>query len=402
LAAPKRAGCAAVLAAGALGTTQGLAAATLPVCHPQVVAEQVVASAEARRMAGEEAGPLRLNSRIGFAWPDTPVGVVRVPRGYAFFASAGGLIDGPGGNGRGGSATRTIGNLDNPLGITPPLTVTVTRNPDPAVNPEFATYSYIGGGPVFRVPAGLPGAGKLLMVTHAEIPTPDTQPRRSFYSVLGLAASDDNGQSWIALGEIIRLNHPYAPDMHGFELGDPPLVMAPDNSFFYIYFRDWLGTDTNPAGHAVTKLSVARAPVLALLQAAFGGSRHYAAPFAKFFEGSWQEPGIGGRSTELSSKMSGDEFQAAYNEDLKLYSMVIGRDVSIAYAESLDGLTWSNPVMLRDFTGMGGRVYVMPVGLGADTRLLGRRFDVFYTWYPSNGQGWNGAELRRLDVACAP
>ena len=388
-----------ILVGALIGSAHVAASPVLPLCHPRVVGERVVASAEDRRAAGDRAGPLRPNSRIGFAWPDTPMGVVRSGGGYAFFASAGGLFDGPGG--KGGSATRTIGNLDNPLGTTPPLTVAITRNPDPEVNPEFSTYSYIGGGPVFRVPAGLPGAGRLLMVTHAEIPTPDTQPRRSFYSVLGLAASGDNGESWIALGEIIRLNHPYAPDMHGFEMGDPPLVMAPDRSFFSIYFRDWLGSDTNP-GRSVTKLSVAHAPVRAVLQAAFGGPRRYAAAFSKFYQGRWQEPGIGGRSTELSSRMSGDEFQVAYNAELKLYAMVIGRDVSIAYAESQDGLVWSTPIMLRDFTGMGGRIYEMPVGLGADTTLLGRTFDVFYTWYPSNGLGWNGAELRRLDVDCGP
>jgi hypothetical protein len=56
---------------------------------------------------------------------------------------------------------------------------------------------------VYQVPAGMVGAGNLLMVYHAEIPTITTQ---SFYAVLALAASTDSGASWTDLGEIIRIN----------------------------------------------------------------------------------------------------------------------------------------------------------------------------------------------------
>ena len=45
--------------------------------------------------------------------------------------------------------------LDSGLGSD----VTIKVNPDPAVNPFYASYDYMGGGPVYRVPKGLPRAG---------------------------------------------------------------------------------------------------------------------------------------------------------------------------------------------------------------------------------------------------
>jgi len=40
------------------------------------------------------------------------------------------------------------------------------------------------------------------------------------------------------------------------------------------------------------------------------------------------------------------------------------------------------------------------VGAGDDPRILGQQFYIFYTFYPSNGEGWDGAAVGRLTVAC--
>lgn len=80
--------------------------------------------------------------------------------------------------------------LRNPLGTAQPIDVTILPNPDPNVNPYYSSYDYMGGGPVYKVPDGMPGSANLLMVYHAEIPTVTTQ---SFYSVLALAKSTDGG-----------------------------------------------------------------------------------------------------------------------------------------------------------------------------------------------------------------
>src|SRR5580700_990244 len=326
---------------------QSEAPALTQLCTPQVTANQTVASAKERYEAGQKAQPPLTDQNNGFAWPDTPIGVTILP------------------------------------------------NPDPAVNPYYSSYDYMGGGPVYKVPEGMPGAGNLLMVYHAEINTVTTQ---SFYSVLALAASTDNGLSWTDLGEIIRVNQAYRTDLDGYDIGDPPLVTSPDGKYFYIYFRDWLANGTTHWGNTITLVSVARAPIAEVLLTAFS-NKPRAASFQKYYAGDWRlEPGIGGYSTDLnpSAPYSG-ELQVAYDADLQRYVMIIGEGVLFAYSESPDGLHWTSPVLLHQFNGQPN-TYVMPVGMGEDPRILGKQFYLFYTYGGSGG--WPSNYVGRLTVSC--
>lgn len=378
-----------------------------PLCTPRIVANKLVASGDARFEAGQKAQPPLTDQADGFAWPDTPLGVVKTDAGLAFFGSDGGyharqLYQGQHfGNNKYGSATRTLGTLENPLGSDPPIDVTIKPNPDPDVNPNYSSYDYMGGGPVYRVPAGKVGAGNLLMVYHAEIPTIKTQ---SFLSVLGLAASSDSGMSWVDLGEIIRVNQAYRTDLDGFDIGDAPLVLSPDGKYFWIYFRDWLANGTTHWNNSITLVSVARAPVDSVLEDAFGKNPH-AALFEKYYAGKWdQQPGLGGISSDLnpSAPYSG-ELQVAYNPALQRYTMIVGEGVVAAYSESADGLHWTLPVLLFDFRSEKDQptTYMSaPVGEGDDPSVLGRQFYVFYTRYPTTGAGWTGASVNRFTVGC--
>src|SRR5271157_2838245 len=246
-----------------------------PLCTPKIVANQELVTPAQRQAAGNVAQPPLTDTADGFAWPDTPLGVVKSSSGYAFFGSDGGkhsrqLWQGKWyGNNKYGSITRTLGALDNPLGSDPPIDVTINSNPDPAVNPFYQSYDYMGGGPVYQVPQGMVGAGNLLMVYHAEISTIQTQ---SFDSILALASSTDQGMSWTDLGEIIRVNQGYRTDMDGFDIGDANLVISPDGKYFYIYFSDWLANGTTHWGTppTITVLSVARATISSVLNDAFG------------------------------------------------------------------------------------------------------------------------------------
>lgn len=372
-----------------------------PLCAPKLSDNIVVASAKQRLEAGQKAEPPVTDTAAGFAWPDTPMGVVKTSDGYEFFASDGGqhtrqLWNGHWvGNNKWGSVTRTIGKLDDPLGAGPPIDVQILPNPDPAVNPFYGTYDYMGGGPVYKVPNGIPGAGDLLMVYHAEINTQDNQ---SFYSLLGLAASSDNGARWIDLGEIIRANQAYRTDLDGFEIGDPPLATSPDGKYFYIYFRDWLANGTIHWGNTLTAMTVARAPIAEVLSSAFGAKPH-AAAFEKYYAGTWRrEPGIGGYSTDLApdAPYSG-ELQVAYNSYLQRYVMIIDEGNLFAYAESLDGLRWSTPTLLHQFAGEPN-TYVMPVGMGDDPRILGKQFYLFYTY--GGPDGWPSNYVARYTLTC--
>ncbi len=375
-------------------------------CTPKIVANQVVATAAQRKAAGESALPPLTDEANGFAWPDTELGVIKADGGYVFFGSDGGyharqFWEGQYfGNNKYGSITRTIGTLDKPLGTEPPIDVTIRPNPDPSVNPSYSSYDYMGGGPVYQVPAGMKGAGNLLIVYHAEIPTITTQ---SFYSVFALASSSDAGKSWTDLGEIVRINQGYRSDMDGYDIGDANLVVSPDGQYFYIYFSDWLANGTTHWGTppTITVLSVARATISSVLNDAFGDHPR-AAAFQKYYEGWHLDQGLGGYSQDLNPNGGyNGNMQVAYNSYLKRYQMFINQGVLIAYAESPDGMKWSIPTVLHDFRKDPGSpsVYDVPVGMGENPSILGKDFYILYTRSPE-GLGWPAATVDRFTVSC--
>jgi len=374
-----------------------------PACTPKILANVVVDTPAQREAAGDIAEPPLTDKADGFAWPDTPLGVIKTDEGYAFFGSDGGLHSRQEwhghwcGNNKYGSVTRTLGTLDNPLGSAPPIDVTIKPNPDAAVNPYYQSYEYIGGGPVYKVPPGRLGAGNLLLVYHAEIPT-----NTSFYSVFGLTASTDHGMSWIDLGEIIRINQGYRKDLDGFDIGDSPLVISPDGKYFYIYFPDWRANGTTHWGNTVSSISVARAPIAAVLDAAFGNKPH-AAAFQKYYNGWHLDQGLGGYSKDLDTQTPyGGTLTVAYNTDLHIYQLLINAGVVVYYTDSADGMNWSSLTLLYDFRNEKDHpsVYVAFVGMGDDPSILGKKFYIFYTRYPNNGAGWNGASVNRFTVSC--
>jgi hypothetical protein len=373
------------------------------VCTPKVASNVVVASAKQRSDAGQRAQPPITDTYNGFAWPDTPLGVIKTANGYQFFGSDGGshsrqMWRGEWvGNNKSGSVVATLGTLGDPLGTGDPQDVSVSPNPDPAVSSNYPSYGYMGGGPVYQVPAGMTGAGNLLVTYHAEL------PNDALYAALGLAASSDNGIHWTDLGEIIRLNQAYAVGLDGFEIGDGPLVLSPDGKYFYLYFPDWIAngtlhTITANGVSTTTDVSVARAPVDSVLEAAFGSSRPHAVPFEKFYEGSWHlQPAIGGASSDLSPNSAYQGYlDIHYNTAIQRYVMIISNDTTFGYAESVDVLHWTLPVPLGTFGPIAA--YPTAVGLGDDPHILGNVFYVYFTYLPS--EGWKGGLLRRLTITC--
>src|SRR5580658_6105260 len=114
-----------------------------PLCQPLVGGLKTVVTAAQRKAAGKKAMPPITDLQNGFAWPDSEFGVFKTDTGYTFFSSDGGHHTG---NDKYGSVTRTLGTLNNPLGTAPPVDVIVHPNPDASVNPNYATYTYLGGG----------------------------------------------------------------------------------------------------------------------------------------------------------------------------------------------------------------------------------------------------------------
>ncbi len=389
-----------------LSSGAAAAQALTPLCQPLVTPPIIVATHDQIVEAGRKAEPPLTDTKgFGFAWPDTQMGVIKTADGYEFFTSDGAfhprqIWEGQWvGNNNYGSVVTTVGTLDNPLGTGIPRDVTISPNPDPAVNPNYSSYTYIGGGPVYQVPEGKVGAGNLIVGYHAELPT-DT-----LYAVHGLAASWDNGLHWTDLGEVARPNQSFAPKLApGFdEIGDGPLVMSPDGKYFYFYFPDW------PAGTTtVTHVSVARVLASSLLDAAFGSPHPHTVPFEKFYQGSWNlQPGIGGASTDLTPNSSSQEqgyIDIHFNSGIERYVMIIDNDTTFYYAESVDALSWTEPTSLGAFADGVTTLapYPRAVGLGDNPHILGKRFYVYYTFLHEENGGLprEGNSLRRITLTC--
>jgi hypothetical protein len=363
------------------------------VCDPTITTPIVIVSTAQRNAAGAEAQPPLTNS--GFLWPDTQIGVIKSGESYVYFGSDGGYharqrYNGQEyGNNKGGSVVRTIGTLDKPLGTTAPVDVTIDPNPVSTVNPHYDGYTYMGGGPVYQVPPGLPGAGNLLLLYHAEINTKSPVS----YSLLALAISSDLGAHWTDIGEIIRFNQPFSEsDSPLLEIGDPNLTLSADQNYFYVYFQDWLKDGT------VTNVSVARAPVSDVLLSAFGGSVHSAAPFEKYYQGAWSQPALGGLSTDLApNSPAGGGPQVAWNSALGRYTAISDVSQFLTYAESADGISWTRPTVLHIPSAFNS-AYATPVGLGNDPSVLGSEFYVYYTDLPEIS--WAHATFERFTLSC--
>ncbi len=368
-------------------------------CTPTVVGNEIVVSPKQRYDAGQKAEPPLSDTSNGFAWPDTPMGVIKTEDGYEFVASDGGqhsrqLWRGHWvGNNKYGSVVNTVGTLDNPLGTGDPQDVSISANLDPGVNPNYSSYVYMGGGPVYQLPAGMAEAGKLLVTYHVEL------PNDPLYAALGLAGSADNGLHWTDLGEIVRLNQAYAVGLDEWEIGDGALVLSPDGKYFYLYFPDWIANGTLHATTA-TNVSVARALVASVLEAAFEAKSPHTVAFEKYYQGSWHlQPGIGGASTDLipTSAYRG-YLDVHFNSALQRYVLIISDDTDFAYAESIDGLVWTVPELLGTFGPIAA--YPSAVGFGDDPHILGRTFYVYFTHLPTDGTGWANGMLRRLTLSC--
>src|SRR5580698_3544 len=129
-----------------------------PVCQPSVTTPIVVATPAQRLAAGGRAQPPITDTYNGFAWPDTPMGVIKTGSGYEFFASDGGahyrqMWNGHWvGNNKSGSVVTTVGTLDNPLGSNDPEDVSVSQNPDSGVSANYPATATWAAGRSIRYP----------------------------------------------------------------------------------------------------------------------------------------------------------------------------------------------------------------------------------------------------------
>jgi hypothetical protein len=338
---------------------------------PSPAATLTTAGKEEVVVTTAERGAAGLNT-----WPDGPMGLDRTRAGYTFYGANSGNI------------ARAAGDLADPVAsdVSPNIKIQGTK--------QLPDVRYASGGPIYDA-----GAGMMLMFIHLERRPPGSS--HSWYGSIGLAKSTDNGHTWTFLGEIFKPNLSYA----AFKATHPCGAVTETSfgqyvhhavdgtDYFYIYSPD---TQAN----CNSNFAVARAPVGAVVRAARAGT---VSRWSKYAAGSWSEPSLGGRSTDVGSNLPRRSFDVAYSPDLNRYVLAITAYASpgvyaLETSQSADGVNWSSPQIV--FTAAAEIYAPTIVGTGPDPATATQQFYVYYSNSPNaafGGYRWSDASLcRRL------
>jgi hypothetical protein len=192
-----------------------------------------------------------------------------------------------------------------------------------------------------------------------------------FYLSIGLAESEDDGDTWVKKGQIIRCAKPkeWAADPHqgGRGVGLPGGLADVSGKYFYIYYTDL----STPQGGTGGQISVARCSL--------EDGPPLPGNWKKYFRGDFTEPGLGGKETPIidlySSGHAGARYgRPTYSVSLKKYVMVFNVNRAKEWADGLppessgiylalsdDLIKWSAQVKL--VSGYAQRVLGKPVKL---------------------------------------
>ncbi len=164
-------------------------------------------------------------------------------------------------------------------------------------------------------------SGKLYGFYHAEdhtdMPTMETGIP-GFYACIALTLSEDNGKTWKKVGPVITSSKPkgwYAYEGQAdFGIGEPSTVVSKDGRYLYAYYTSHSRVDNRGVQICMARVDLDR-------NAPLPGTWY------KYYEGSFSEPGIGGRDSVVVSAKHLDEAEAVYphvvySEYLDLYITV--------------------------------------------------------------------------------
>jgi hypothetical protein len=328
-----------------------------------------VAAAESQ-IVYDQAQRSTLGGRDTFFWPDGNIGFIPYNGQYRFFA-ANGVV-----------TARTVGTLEDPGAI-----VEADRQPIEGASSEFA---YLAGGPIYRDP----DSGMLIMFYHAERHLDGVG--LNFHAALGLAVSNDDGETFQNLGIILETNA--EPDINArccADMAGAPFAIK--DGQFYLYFRD--RNDFSGSLQDVN-LAVATAPVDEVVAAARAGTT---SDWLKY-NGTEQTPGLGGRSLPLEiGNPQTSWFSVSYNTALEQFIMVIARHglmtdpAELYLIASEDGYTWSPRVELSNCD--CELTYPSIISPDGNPYQTGDTFYVYYVATPPDQQfRWHQTPLHRMTV----
>lgn len=301
-----------------------------------------------------------LNYGATSGWSDTPF--------YAAFDETNGLDYYTSEYDTTGKIVRTVGTLDNPLGIsnagsyvTPTIITSAGYITDGGPDP---TPFYVGCGPIYKLTDGT------LLQWYQPYQKQALPPPAPGYQYGAMAMSTNGGENWTDLGEMMRPPVTYSPsrsyEVAMAEAGN--IQLDPTGSYFYYYNFE----TTSPVSDVRNRTMVARALVSDVANAVSNGLRLNTLWYNYTGGGStapWTATADGGPSTYLvpgNSKYIGWN-TIQWNQYLKRYTLIgnktSGDSYPILYSDSTDGLTWTAQRTFMTPDGDGGTNYLSAFGI---------------------------------------
>jgi hypothetical protein len=140
-----------------------------------------------------------------------------------------------------------------------------------------------------------------------------------FYLSIGLAESDDDGNTWVKRGQILKCAKPKGwavnPEQGARGIGQPGGLADASGKNFYIFYTDWSTPQGSNAGQIkVARCSLADGPPLP-------------GNWKKYYNGAFNEPGIGGEDTPVIDVYSAGHSGAWYGRPT--YAKFMGKYVIV-------------------------------------------------------------------------
>lgn len=274
-----------------------------------------------------------------------------------------------------------------------PILGTVIDN-DIAISNQEQDNDHISGGPVYHDKVN----NRLYMFYHAEFqPNPDP-----FYAYIGMAYSDDGGQVWEDLGQIITpgINIDDEDRVSNTDLGGGPYAIK--DGKFYVFFKETLD-DLDP----YVKLGVATADVEDVIAAGELGNK---VDWHKWNGTDFTtEPGIEGEGADVLWIDQSDPYwmDVAFIDSLDRFVMVYSNynegDWRHIITTSSDGIHWEAPQIIK--SGTTDEIRYLSISSTNFAMQRDIREDSFYVYYTrseeTNGgvARWNDAWGERYEVS---
>jgi hypothetical protein len=202
----------------------------------------------------------------------------------------------------------------------------------PSTDPKAFDGQYAGISSVLLDSTGR----ELLGFYHAEKSAGGTNREgvHRFYASVGLATSADGGKTFVKVGPVLT-GRPEDPAWKGTAQGNADVSVCRDHSGKWLYAYYTEHSRRNPAtGKSRSVITcMARCRV---------EDRGQPGTWKKYFEGSFSEPGLGGKDTEVANCWAP---QVTYVPELKKYLMVGSRG-GVHLLASDDGIAWQHQGVL--------------------------------------------------------